>query len=123
MELKATKISYELNNEEGLSSVFIEYNNGYFTVARMEDEENIYIEKDDQANGEYWERDCFELSLRNGVLVISMNLNNKKLLKYIEDNELRADLYSNTNITFEPIPPDEFTKLSGVIKRIFSINS
>ena len=120
MELKATKISYELNNEEGLSSVFIEYDNGYFTVARMEDEENIYIEKDDQANGEYWECDCFEISLRNGMFVVSMSLNNKKLLKYIEDNGLRVDLYCNTSITFEPIPTEDFMKLSSVVKRIFS---
>ena len=120
MELKATKISYELDNEEGLSSVFIEYDNGYFTVARMEDEENIYIEKDDQANGEYWERDCFEISLRNGTFVVSMNLNNKKLLKYIEDNGLKVDLYCNTSIAFEPISTEDFMKLSSVVKRIFS---
>ena len=119
MELNVTNISYELDNEEGLSSIFFEYEGGYFTIAKMEDEENIYLEKDDQSNGQYFDPDCFEFSLRNGIFSLSINLNNKRIIRYLEDNGLNVDLYGSTALVFEPYTVERLKEISNVLDRIF----
>jgi hypothetical protein len=55
MEIKVIGISIEQGNEDGLYSVFFEYEGGYITFARNEAEEDndIYIEKDNQSYAIY----------------------------------------------------------------------
>ena len=120
MELKATNISYELDNEEVLSYLLFEYAGGYFSIGRMEDDENIYLEKDDQSNGQYFDPDCFEYSFENGELIFSINLDSKRILQYLKDNKLDADLYGNTVLIFDPVPSEKFKEMSNVISRIFN---
>ena len=122
MELQVTKISYELDNEEGLSYLFFEYDSGYFSIAKMEEDENIHLEKDDQSNGQYFDPDCFECSFWNGKIRLSINLNNKRILQYLKDNELNADLYGNTVLIFEPVPLEKFKEMSNVMNKIFGRN-
>ena len=122
MDLQVTKISYELDNEESLSYLFFEYDSGYFSIAKMEKDENIHLEKDDQSNGQYFDPDCFEYSFWNGEIRLSINLNNKRILQYLKDNELNADLYRNTVLIFEPVPLEKFKEMSNVMKKIFGRN-
>ena len=120
MEVKVTNISYELDDDEGLNYLYFEYNNGYFSIAREEEEENIYLEKDDQANGQYFDPDCFEYIFSNGEIRFSIDLNNKRILKYLKENNLSADLYGNTVLIFDPVIPEKFKEMSNVLSRIFN---
>ena len=54
MELKIINISYDLD-VDGLYSVFFEYENGYFCLSRNldEDDEEVYLEKDEQNDAVY----------------------------------------------------------------------
>ena len=119
MELKVTEISYELDNEDGLSSLFFECEDGYFTIARMDEDENIYLEKDNQSNGQYFNPDCFEYSFVPERISFSINLNNKRILQYLNENNLDAAMYGNIALLFEPVPPQNFKEMGEVLDKIF----
>ena len=119
MKLQVTNMSYELDNEDGLNSLFFEYDGGYFTIARMDEDENIYLEKDDQSNGQYFDPDCFEYNFRNGEMALIINLNNIRILQYLKDNNLNADLYRNITLIFEPVRSERFKEMGNTLDRIF----
>ena len=120
MELKVTNITCELDNEDGLSYLLFQYAGGYFSMGRMEDDENIYLEKDDQSNGQYFDPECFEYCYENGEIELSIDLDSKRILQYLKENNLSADLYGNTVLIFDPVLPEKFKEMSHVISRIFN---
>jgi len=109
MEIQVTNISYELDNEEGMNSLFFEYDKGYFTIARMDDDENIYVELDSQDNGKYLDPDCFEFSFFN------------KKISFKIDGHRKVDvgIYDTITLLFEPVNKDVFSNLSKTLKNIF----
>jgi len=120
MELKVTDITCELDNEDGLSYLLFKYAGGYFSIGRMEEDENIYLEKDDQSNGQYCDPDCFEYCYENGEIELSIDLDSKRILQYLKENNLSADLYGHTVLIFDPVNPEKFKEMSNVISRIFN---
>ena len=109
MELNIIDISYELEDEEGLNYLHFKTENGYFTICREEGEENLYMELNDQANGEYISPIYFEYSVRNGRIMFYVN----------ENRTWNLGMYQNMTLIFEPIDIDKFKKIGTVIKRIF----
>ena len=55
MELKVLEISYELDNEEGLNALFFQTSEGYYTISRLKEEDNLYMELNSQENGKYFD--------------------------------------------------------------------
>jgi len=119
VKLEITNICCESNNDEGLKSLFFEYIGGYFTIAGTDDDNNIYIEKDDQSNGQYFDPDYFEYSFINGEIKLYMNLDDKKTLQYLKNNNLNANLYGSIILTFAPVSLAEFDEMNKIIKWLF----
>lgn len=112
MELNVVDISYELEDEEGLSSLFFKTGDGYFTASRLEEDEKLYLELNDQSNGEYIDPVYFEYSVRNGKMMIYVN----------ENRTWDLGIYQNITLLFEPVSLDEFKKIGQVFKKIFKKN-
>ena len=51
-ELFAIRMTWELDNEEGLSCLFFELEAGYFTLSRKTGAEALRLEMNDPANGQ-----------------------------------------------------------------------
>ena len=65
MELFAKRMTWELDNDEGLSCLFFELEDGYFTLSRKTGAEALRLEMNDPANGQLIDPDCFEYALDN----------------------------------------------------------
>jgi len=52
MELFAKRMTWELDNEEGLSCLSFELEDGYFTLSRKTGAEALRLEMNDPANGQ-----------------------------------------------------------------------
>ena len=44
MELEVVNISYEIEDDEGLSYYHFKTKNGYFSISRLESDDEIYME-------------------------------------------------------------------------------
>ena len=109
MELNVVNISYELDNDEGLSLLYFEYENGYFTISRLDEDEKIYVELDDQSKGEYIDPDCYEIFFLN-----------KKISFFVDQNrKWNLGIYQNITLLFEPLDSDKFKEMKNVLKHIF----
>lgn len=117
-EIKAIKIETRLD-DNGLNSLHFEDEKGYLTISRSKGSETLYFEMNERTNGQYIEKDCFELSFRNGKISISMGFNNKRLLRYIKENNIYVDMYGNITILFEPEPIEKFREISNTFKDVF----
>ena len=62
MELFAKRMTWELDNEEGLSCLFFELEDGYFTLSRKTGAEALRLEMNDPANGLLIAPDCFSVN-------------------------------------------------------------
>ena len=60
MELFAKRMTWELDNEEGLSCLFFELEDGYFTLSRKTGAEALRLEMNDPANGQLIDPDCLD---------------------------------------------------------------
>ena len=65
MELFAKRMTWELDNDEGLSCLSFELEDGYFTLSRKTGAEALRLEMNDPANGQLIDPDCFEYALDN----------------------------------------------------------
>ena len=65
MELFAKRMTWELDNDDGLSCLFFELEDGYFTLSRKTGTEALRLEMNDPANGQLIDPDCFEYALDN----------------------------------------------------------
>lgn len=117
-EINATKIVIR-SDDNGLISLHFEYGQGYLTISYSKGSETIYFEMNEQTNGQHIEKDCFQLSFRNGKISISMAFNNKRLLRYIKDNNIHVDMYGDITILFEPEPTERFREISNTFDEIF----
>jgi hypothetical protein len=108
MEYKTINIEYILDDEEGLNSLFFEFDNGYFSVARLNEDKKVYFEINDQLNGEYYETDEINLSYNNGEIWFGGPY---------KDNEL----YKDIKILFDPIENEKYLEIKKVICKIFKI--
>lgn len=121
MELNVKKISYELKNENYLSYLFFECENQqYFTISKTDEDEEVYLELNNQFNGEYFNQDCFNITFLNCRISFSMNLNNKKLLSYLNEHNKNAKLYENIVLIFEPVSVNQFKEMIKVLHDIFN---
>ena len=120
MKLMVKNISYILNDDEGLNSLFFEHENGYFCISRLNDEDNIYMELNDQSNGEYFEQDIFDSDFSNGKISFKIDLDNKKIIEYLKSNNKKYDSFININIIFKPVEQKMFKIMGEVYKNIFN---
>ena len=65
MELSVKRMTWELDNEEELSFLAFEWEDGYFTLSRKIGAEALRLEMNDPANGQLIDPDCFEYALDN----------------------------------------------------------
>ena len=65
MELFVKRMASELDNEEELSFLAFEWEDGYFTLSRKTSVEMLRLEMNDPANGQLIDPDCFEYAVDN----------------------------------------------------------
>ena len=63
MELFVKRMASELDNEEELSFLAFEWEDGYFTLSRKTSVEMLRLEMNDPANSQLIDPDCFEYAL------------------------------------------------------------
>lgn len=93
MELFAKRMTWELDNEEGLSCLSFELEDGYFTLSRKTGAETLRLEMNDPANGQLIDPDCFEYALDNTRFRLNIVRNNRKVLRYLEEHHINTELY------------------------------
>lgn len=96
MELFAKRMTWELDNEEGLSCLFFELEDGYFTLSRKTGAEALRLEMNDPANGQLIDPDCFEYALDNTRFRLNIVRNNRKVLRYLEEHHINTELYEES---------------------------
>jgi len=109
MELNVIEISYELENEEELSALFFKTENGYFIISRSKEDDKLYLELNDQSNGQYFDPDYFDFSFENGRISFFVN----------ENRTWDLGMYQNITLTFEPVEKNKFLEMGDVVEQIF----
>ena len=110
--ITATNVEYDLDND-GLYSVLFKYKGGYFTLCRnlYEDDEQIYIERDNQNNAA-----CVSLKKMNYILQ-----GNK--IEFVIDKEVKFDIdFPKTHIIdISLIDSKQYHCIEKVLKHIFAL--
>ncbi len=119
MELNVKNISYAINDDEGLTYMHFDIDDGYFSLSRLDGDDNVYLERDNQSNGQYITPDCFEFSLENTYFHLYMNLNNNRLLKYIAENKVNVELYGDTTLIYALMEKEQLLNFGEVIEKLF----
>ena len=104
MELFAKRMTWELDNEEGLSCLFFELEDGYLN---------------DPANGQLIDPDCFEYALDNTRFRLNIVRNNRKVLRYLEEHHINTELYGEIVLHYTPLSKPQLESLSAVTLRLF----
>ena len=97
MELFAKRMTWELDNEEGLSCLFFELEDGYFTLSRKTGAETLRLER-------------FRLNIVR---------NNRKVLRYLEEHHINTELYGEIVLHYTPLSKPQLESLSAVTLRLF----
>ena len=118
MELFAKRMTWELDNEEGLSCLFFELEDGYFTLSRKTGAEALRLEMNDPANGQLIDPDCFEYALDNTRFRLNIVRNNRKVLRYLEEHHINTELYGEIVLHYTPLSKPQLESLSAVLKFI-----
>lgn len=92
MELFAKRMTWELDNDEGLSCLFFELEDGYFTLSRKTGAEALRLEMNDPANGQLIDPDCFEYAVDNTRFRLNIVRNNRKVLRYLEEHHINTEV-------------------------------
>ena len=119
MELFAKRMTWELDNEEGLSCLFFELEDGYFTLSRKTGAEALRLEMNDPANGQLIDPDCFEYALDNTRFRLNIMRNNRKVLRYLEEHHINTELYGEIVLHYTPLSKPQLESLSAVTLRLF----
>jgi hypothetical protein len=119
MELFAKRMTWELDNEEGLSCLFFELEDGYFTLSRKTGAEALRLEMNDPANGQLIDPDCFEYALDNTRFRLNIVRNNRKVLRYLEEHHINTELYGEIVLHYTPLSKPQLETLSAVTLRLF----
>ena len=116
MELFAKRMTWELDNDEGLSCLSFELEDGYFTLSRKTGAEALRLEMNDPANGQLIDPDCFEYALDNTRFRLNIMRNNRKVLRYLELEEnglFKKKLWGKDNLSRLPGKHGMRGKFSG----------
>ena len=119
MELFAKRMTWELDNEEGLSCLSFELEDGYFTLSRKTGAEALRLEMNDPANGQLIDPDCFEYALDNTRFRLNIVRNNRKVLRYLEEHHINTELYGEIVLHYTPLSKPQLESLSAVTLRLF----
>lgn len=119
MELFAKRMTWELDNEEGLSCLSFELEDGYFTLSRKTGAETLRLEMNDPANGQLIDPDCFEYALDNTRFRLNIVRNNRKVLRYLEEHHINTELYGEIVLHYTPLSKPQLESLSAVTLRLF----
>ena len=119
MELFAKRMTWELDNEEGLSCRFFEWEDGYFTLSRKTGADALRLEMNDPANGQLIDPDCFEYALDNTSFRLNIVRNNRKVLRYLEEHHINTELYGEIVLHYTPLSKPQLETLSAVVLRLF----
>lgn len=119
MELFAKRVTWELDNEEGLSCLSFELEDGYFTLSRKAGAEALRLEMNDPANGQLIDPDCFEYALDNTRFRLNIVRNNRKVLRYLEEHHINTELYGEIVLHYTPLSKPQLESLSTVVLRLF----
>ena len=119
MELFAKRMTWELDNEEGLSCLSFELEDGYFTLSRKTGAEALRLEMNDPANGQLIDPDCFEYALDNTRFRLNIVRNNRKVLRYLEEHHINTELYGEIVLHYTPLSKPQLETLSAVTLRLF----
>ena len=103
MELFAKRMTWELDNDEGLSCLSFELEDGYFTLSRKTGAEALRLEMNDPANGQLIDPDCFEYALDNTRFRLNIMRNNRKVLRYLEEHHINTELYGEIVLHYTPL--------------------
>ena len=109
MELEVINISYEIENDEGLSYLHFETKDGYYSISRLDEDDELYMELNEQSNGKYFSPDCFEFDFYNGDISFYVD----------EDRELDVGIYQNITLKFEPVDIERFKEMGVALEKIF----
>ena len=85
MELFSKRMTWELDNDKGLSCLSFEWEDGYFTLSRKTGADALRLETNDPANGQLIDPDCFEYALDNTSFCLNIVRNNRKVLRYLKN--------------------------------------
>ena len=119
MELFAKRMTWELDNDEGLSCLSFELEDGYFTLSRKTGAEALRLEMNDPANGQLIDPDCFEYALDNTRFRLNIVRNNRKVLRYLEEHHINTELYGEIVLHYTPLSKPQLESLSAVTLRLF----
>ena len=119
MELFAKRMTWELDNDEGLSCLFFELEDGYFTLSCKTGAEALRLEMNDPANGQLIDPDCFEYALDNTRFRLNIVRNNRKVLRYLEEHHINTELYGEIVLHYTPLSKPQLESLSAVTLRLF----
>ena len=119
MELFAKRMTWELDNDEGLSCLFFELEDGYFTLSRKTGAEALRLEMNDPSNGQLIDPDCFEYALDNTRFRLNIVRNNRKVLRYLEERHINTELYGDIVLHYTPLSKPQLESLSAVTLRLF----
>ena len=79
MELFAKRMTWELDNAEGLSSLSFEWEDGCFTLSRKTGVKMLRLEMNDPANSQLIDPDCLEYAFDDTSFRLNIVQNNRKV--------------------------------------------
>ena len=100
MELFAKRMTWELDNDEGLSCLSFELEDGYFTLSRKTGAEALRLEM-------------------NARFRLNIMRNNRKVLRYLEEHHINTELYGEIVLHYTPLSKPQLETLSAVTLRLF----
>ena len=103
MELFSKRMTWELDNDKGLSCLSFELEDGYFTLSRKTGAEALRLEMNDPANGQLIDPDCFEYALDPTSFRLNIVRNNRKVLRYLEEHRINTELYEEIVLHYTPL--------------------
>ena len=112
-------MAWELDNDDGLSCLFFELEDGYFTLSRKTGTEALRLEMNDPANGQLIDPECFEYALDHTHFRLNIVRNNRKVLRYLEEHRINTELYEEIVLHYTPLSKSQLETLSAVVLRLF----
>ena len=119
MELFAKRMTWELDNEERLSCLSFELEDGYFTLSRKTGVETLRLEMNNPANGQLIDPDCLEYAFDDTSFRLNIVRNNRKVLWYLEERHINTELNGEIVLHYTPLSKPQLETLSAVVLRLF----
>lgn len=75
------EVIINLDDENGLNALYFTYNGGYISLSRLEEESDLYLEKDDQSFGSYVSLNCVKYQFENKRLSLEIKKELAEIIK------------------------------------------